>query len=375
MTAKNMVSQNTKDFIVQLESLIKEGYTPTAAILFIDPRLDGETVTRYLQEKNIDCLASTSAGEISNGVMNEKTITAMFFDLPRDVFKFFIHEKVEEKSYEVGLAAANFAKANFDNPSFVLCFGTTIQGEDLIGSMAEVCGSDITIFGGMASNITGEEAPYILHNGQKYDDSVAMFIFDEDKVEIDGFSMNGWEPIGTEHTITKAKFNEIFEIDNEPALDFFYKFFGFYKDPVAMDNVSTVNSQYPFQVIRDGELVMRAPLASNKTTKSLQMAGPVVEGEKFRFSIAPSFDVIENTIKAFQEYKTTIQPPDAIVLFSCKARHWSFGPMLEREVEALHKLWEIPFTGFFTFGEIGKSKTNKTHYFNETCCLVTIREK
>jgi len=67
--------------------------------------------------------------------------------------------------------------------------------------------------------------------------------------------------------------------------------------------------------------------------------------------------------------------PDAIILFSCKARHWAFGPMLEDEVEEIDKLWDVPFHGFFTFGEIGKNENGNTHFFNETCSLVTLREK
>lgn len=374
MIVKNLFCYSESELSEKLEQLKKENYNPTIAMIFADPKFDYVKISKILMDENIDCLGASSAGEIYNGETLENSITVMLMDLSKEKYRYVLKEVDENKSYQTGLEVADISKAAFNNPSFITCFCANVHGENIIEGINEVCGTDVTIFGGMASNVTKENEPFLFTEGKVYKNAIAFIIIDGDAVELNGFAIHGWEPIGGEHTITKASFNQIYEIDGEPALDFFERFFGFFKDPVAKDDVNTVNSQYPMQVFRNGEMIMRAPLNSNKEEKSLMMAGPIKEGEKFKFSIAPGFEVIDKAIEKFNEFKQTIDKPDAMVLFSCKARHWSFGPMIEKENEALQELWEIPFTGFFTFGEVGRNDNNPVNFYNETCCLLTLKE-
>jgi len=374
MKVENIVSYSETEFIDKVNALKEGGFSPTVAIVFADPKFDCIKISNFLSEQDIVCLGATSAGEIHNGETIENSISVMLIDIPKEKFRFALEVVAENESYQTGLKAADIGKDVFNNPSYITCFGSNVNGEDIIEGITEVCGNDVTIFGGMGSNILEAGVPFIFTNGKIYEDAIAFLIIDGDAIEVNGFAIHGWEPIGGEHTITKAKFNQIYEINGEPALDFFERFFGFFKDPLATDDVSTVNSQYPMQVLRNGEMIMRAPLMSNKEEKSLTMAGPIAEGEKFKFSIAPGFEVIDSAIEKFQEFKEEIDKPDAIILFSCKARHWSFGPMIEKENEALHELWDVPFTGFFTFGEIGKNGNKPANFYNETCCLITLKE-
>lgn len=376
MIVKNLIATSIADFKEQLDQLISSGYDPTLGIVFSDVEFDNFQVAKIIEDASIQYIGCSSSGEIANGEVHAKTISASFFDIDRSWFS-IVHQTVrEDESYSSGIELANQGLDKFDNPAFISLFTLNVNGEKFIAGVTDVIGEDPNLFGGMAADDVTFK-PFVFSRDKKDFDGMHTIVLDNDKIELNSFAISGWEPIGTEHTITKSKNNIIYEINDEPALDFFKKFFGFYSDPLAQneEDVSTVNSQYPLQIMREEGNVLRAPLNSDEGNNSLIMAGPINQGERFKFSIAPGFEVIDQTIDSFKKFKDQVDKPDALLLFSCKARHWAFGPMIEDEVKALNELWNIPYHGFFSFGEIGKNQDQSTSYFNETCCLVTLKEK
>jgi len=53
----------------------------------------------------------------------------------------------------------------------------------------------------------------------------------------------------------------------------------------------------------------------------------------------------------------------------------ALGPMVEDEISAVHKLWEVPMVGFFTYGEIGSVSQGRCDFHNNTLVPVLINEK
>lgn len=376
MHVKNIISNSIKGFKAELDKIQSTGFQATLAIVFSDSKIDNLEVASILDESDIKYVACSSAGEIVKGASYEQSISASVFAIDKSYFH-IVKQKVEvDESYTTGIELGKIASNKFAHPSFISLFAMGVHGEKIIAGLKDVLGEEPNMYGGMAADETGEN-PYVFTHDQKNNNGLHTIILDSDKIDINGCAISGWESLGTEHEITKSKDNIIYEINDEPALDFFKKFFGFYADPLSIEKgvVATVNAQYPLQINRNDEFVLRAPLNSDEANKTLTMAGPVHQGETFKFSVAPGFEVIDETIEEFKIFKNEIEKPDAIILFSCKARHWAFGPMIEDELEALNELWDVPFQGFFSFGEIGKNKNQHTHFFNETCCLITLKEK
>ena len=127
--------------------------------------------------------------------------------------------------------------------------------------------------------------------------------------------------------------------------------------------------------MRGSGKVLRAALKINEDDESIMMAGPIQTGDQFKFSVAPGFGIIEDTIQEFSEYQTEHSTTDAMILVSCKARHMSLGPMVEEEIKGIQNLWNKPLIGFFAYGEVGVNSTGECNFYNETCSLVLIREK
>jgi hypothetical protein len=109
--------------------------------------------------------------------------------------------------------------------------------------------------------------------------------------------------------------------------------------------------------------------------KSAVFAGSVPEGAKFRFGMAPGREVIDLAIEQISEFNRKAPESEAIVLFSCGGRHWAFGPMIEDEISAVRKLWDVPLVGFFTYGEIGPVLQGRCDFHNLTLVPVLIYKK
>ena len=121
---------------------------------------------------------------------------------------------------------------------------------------------------------------------------------------------------------------------------------------------------------------MRTVMFVNKEDHSLICAGNVPQGSKLRFSLPPDFDVIDKVVEDCNEIKANYQNQgDAMVMFSCISRQLSFGQMISEEIERVREVWDCPLIGFFSYGEIGKSKKGKHEFHNNTCCIVVLREK
>ncbi len=116
-------------------------------------------------------------------------------------------------------------------------------------------------------------------------------------------------------------------------------------------------------------------MVGNEDDGSMILAGGVKDGDRFRFSLSPGFEVVDQTVELFQQYGKKVNKTDGMILFSCIGRHMVFGPMMENEISGIYDQWQKPMTGFLTYGEIGNKKNGICEFHNVTCSLVLIRER
>ncbi|MFK7770819.1 MAG: FIST signal transduction protein [Saprospiraceae bacterium] len=354
----------------------ENNFNPTLAILFgsVDCNLDA--IPTIFNKYNIDLVGCSSSGEICQESFYEKGITGLLMDINRDFYQIRVEEKVQDRWYEVG---KNLGKSGTDfcaDPSYLTFFGMIASAEEIIKGINDSIGKQVNIFGGMAGDDFKMIQSYTFSNAGIYDNAVVSLIFNQDKVEMKGRALCGWETIGTTNTITEAEGNIIYKINDETAVDAFERYFGsFHDNQEEVETVQVGVAQYPLQIIRGNGTVLRAALKINEDDQSIMMAGPIQTGDQFKFSVAPGFGIIEDTIKGFKEYQEDNPTTDAMILVSCKARHMSLGPMVEEEIKGIQNLWNKPLIGFFAYGEVGVDAAGACHFYNETCSLVLIREK
>jgi hypothetical protein len=375
MKAKNIFGENFDEIKSRFSQATEDGFSPTLAIVFCSIVQNRKEISDFFNEKEIDVFGSTTAGEIIDSEVMEKSTVIMLLDIKKEHYKIF-HEASAD-TFKISNNLALFAKASFDNPSVVVVSsGLTIDAEQIIEGFYAV-DKDISLYGGLAGDDLTMKNSFVFSNVYESSTGLIALVFDNDKINVQGIATSGWDNIGIEKTITKSVGNVVYTIDDEPAVDVFVKYFQFTE---SVDNTAEIIAQnfaqYPLQLTKEnGNTVLRAPLMVNIESRALIFAGGIPEGSKVKFSVQPGFDLIEKTTNRVSILKSSIPEADALIMFSCKARHMALGPMTGDEAGMIRGLWDKPLIGFFTYGEIGTAKDNTCDFHNETCSMVILKEK
>jgi hypothetical protein len=375
MTAKNIYGENIDAIKSKFAKVTADGFTPSLAIVFCSITQNRPELVNFFNAGNVDVFGSTTAGEIIDSEVMEKSTVVMLLNINKAYYKIFTEASAD--TYKVSNDLALFAKASFANPAVVvISSGLTIDAEQIIKGFMDV-DKNIPLYGGLAGDDLTMKASYVFTNSQETSTGLIGLVLDGDKINVKGLATSGWDNIGIEKTITKSAGNIVYTIDDEPAVDVFVKYFQFTE---SVDNTAEIIAQnfaqYPLQLKKEnGNIVLRAPLMVDIESRALIFAGGIPQGSKVKFSVQPGFDLIEKTTERVSALKPSIPEADALIMFSCKARHMALGPMTGDEAGMIRGLWNKPLIGFFTYGEIGTAKDSVCDFHNETCSMVILQEK
>jgi hypothetical protein len=375
MLAKNIHGESINEIKSTFSKATADGFKPTMAIIFCSITQDRQELTAFFNEQKVDVFGCTTAGEIIDDEVLEQSTVIMLLNIKPTHYKIF--SEASNDTYTVSNNLAKFAKTNFKNPSIVvISSGLTIDAEQIIKGVQDF-DSTIPLYGGLAGDDLTMKASYVFSNNYESATGLIALVFDNDKINVKGLATSGWDNIGIEKTITKSAGNIVYTIDGEPASDVFVKFFQYAGSVYNQSEVIAMNfAQYPLQLKKEnGNTVLRAPLMVDADSHALIFAGGIPEGSKVKFSVPPGFDLIEKTSKEISGLKKSIPEADAVIMFSCKARHLALGPMTGDEAGMVRAIWNKPLIGFFTYGEIGTSRDSTCDFHNETCSMVILEEK
>lgn len=377
MNAMSLHCSNISQLEQAINSCCQNKFEPTLAIVFSSIQHNLEEIGAVFSKYKIDVIGCSTAGEIVDRKLYENSLSVLLMDTNKGHYKIkigeFLHQNVYQSAFDIG----QFAKESFAKPGLIVVSGgLVIDAEALVAGFRAALTPNIPIYGGLAADDLRMEATYAFTNFKVTDQGLAVLIFDTEKIKIQGLANSGWEPVGVENVITKAEGNVVYTINNEPAFQLFSRYFGFSKSDTNSDQLITLQTNYPFQFIREeGYSILRSPILVNEDLGTITLAASVKEGDKFRFSYSPGFEIIEQTIGAFDQLQKKAPEADALILFSCKGRHGAFGPMLEKEIKGIFGYWDKPMIGFLSYGEIGDIGNGICEFHNETCSLVLLKEK
>lgn len=374
MTARNLFVDDIEQLKTKYGLAVSDGFRPSVAIVFSSISQDRKAIADFFNEKTITVFGSTTAGEILDNEVFENNTVVMLLDIRAADYCVLYREGGD--TYQISQDIANQALDVFKNPAIIIISsGIAIDAEQIIKGVNSVDAS-IPLFGGLAGDDLTMKASYVFSNNFDSSNGLIALVIDADKVLIKGLATSGWDDIGIEKTITSSKGNIVYEIDNEPAADVFVKFFKFTGSVDTKAEIIVMNfAQYPLQLKKDnGNVVLRAPMMVDANSKALIFAGSIPVGSKVKFSVPPGFDLIEKTAERVEVLKTSIPDPDAVIMFSCKARHLALGPLVTDEAEKIKAIWNKPMIGFFTYGEIGTAQNSLCDFHNETCSMVVLEE-
>ncbi|HQV60556.1 MAG TPA: FIST N-terminal domain-containing protein [Chitinophagaceae bacterium] len=386
MKAKSIKGKSTEEIQSGLRESMADGFKPTIAIVFISVKQDREAISGLLEEKGIQIFGATTAGEFIDGEMEGGSIVMLLLDMNPAYFKLEFLETSQDTAFEDAIKLGNTGKETFTNPAFIIAnSGVTLDGEPFVEGIIQGFGKhpssedgEVTIFGGKAGDDMALESTFVFTNGKSSDCALIALLIDESKIDVNGIATCGWQAIGTSKTVTKSEGSIVYTIDDKPALDMLMNYLGVEIKPDGKREIVTFLSSwyYPLQVEREKtDPVIRTAMFANSEERSLICSGKVPQGSKIKFSMPPDFDSIDTVVQECRSIKDEAQQADALIMFSCVSRYLSFGVVMKEEIEQVQKIWDAPMAGFFSYGEYGKSKTGKYDYHNNTCCLVTLKEK
>lgn len=377
MNAKSIKGKTTGEIKAAVDACITDDFKPTLAVVFISIKQDRDAICALLDEKGIAIFGATTSGEFIDREIEEGSAVIMLLDLNPAYFKIEYRETKDSSAYEVAKQVGEKGKKIFANPAFIIASGWLhTDGVEIIKGIEDGIDGEPVVFGGMAGDDLTLVDPIVFTNVKSSTTGLVSIIIDQDKVAVSGVATCGWKPIGITKTITKSENNIVYTIDDKPALDIVMKYLGLSLDSQPITStVFNLGAYYPLQLEREGAPpVMRTAMLGNAEDHSLICAGPIPQGSKVRFSLPPDFDIIDTVVDECTEVKDQ-QDADAVIMFSCVSRYLSFGVMTSEEIERVKNVWNAPFIGFFSYGEYGRSKGGKHEFHNNTCCVVTLKEK
>jgi hypothetical protein len=182
--------------------------------------------------------------------------------------------------------------------------------------------------------------------------------------------VRGWDPASPVYEVTRAQGSVLHEIDGEPAVRWFERFFR-----VGDGTAPMPGAAHHFPLIVEGpdparQDVYRSLRAFDEPRGAVTLWGDVCTGDRIRIGIGNDVSLAEAA-----RHRDPGPPPEAAVVYSCVGRELVLGEHAGDEVEAIHEtLGGAPLAGFFTFGEIGPTPPGGLAFYNHTAVVALLRE-
>ena len=192
-----------------------------------------------------------------------------------------------------------------------------------------------------------------------------------------GFSMRievvrGWDPASPIYTVTRAQGNVLYEIDGEPATDWYRRFFTI---DGQLAPLPLASYGYPLILVGPGperQGLYRAMRSFDDPPGSVTFWGTTETGDQVRLGMGND----DSLVRTAHHLAKLTPPPEAALLVSCVGRQAVLGERAGEEVQVIHgALAGAALSGFFTFGEIGPSAGGDLAYYNQTAVLVLLTEE
>ncbi len=386
MKAKTITGNSPAEIQAALDEITREArlpcrqrFRPRLAIITLTNTENADALRLIFDKNGIAIFGITTSQKFTEKGMESDDIVAMLLDMKPEYFRIVLNDYGESSAYEAGHQAGITGKNVFRNPGFIISpIDFRMSGDELIRGMTDAAGKDASIVGGVAGN-PQDFSGILFTNTATSNAGLLALIIDLDQIEINGFAVSGWKPVGTTKRITKSRGAWVYTIDDKPAMGVIQRFLG--DEVVSPDKqfngLLPSDLGYPLQFQRaSGNAIMKPVLFWNTEDQSIMVGSEVKEGELFRFSLPPDFDAIEVVVESTKTVKEKHMPDtDALLIFSCVGRLGTFGPMITTEIEGLAATWDKPMLGFFSLGEFGKLDDGHSEFHGTTVSWVALKEK
>jgi diguanylate cyclase (GGDEF)-like protein len=306
---------------------------------------DFEFITQITHFFSIHFPLSTLIGATTDGEIKDGSVS-----IHKSVISFSIFESVLLKSYisdsfdSYHQAGRDLASALIqDDTKAIIAFidGLRGNGEAFLEGIHTI-NPNITIAGGLAGDNATFTKTYVFTKESILSEGVVGVSLSSSSLNVySDYSFN-WLPIGKTLTITHAKDNRVYTIDDKSAVETY----NYYLGKEVGGQLPFVGIEFPLIIQREGNFIARAPIAK-ESDGSLIFAGNLHNGDKVRFGYGDADVILAETQKHINNF--TDIPVESIFIYSCMARRRFIPIEIEQETLIYNQI--APTSGFFTYGE------------------------
>ncbi len=284
----------------------------------------------YPQSKTIGC---SSAGEIYQQDICDETLSIALVH--------FDHTELDQAIQQVednadSLQAGRQLARKLDKPGlraiFVLSDGLHVNGSALVEGLRTSLPKDVTITGGLAGDGDRFDHTWVYSGHKLLENHVAAVGFYGDAFTISHGSRGGWDVLGPNREVTRARDNVLFELDGQPALQLYKQYLG-----ELAEGLPSTGLLFPLAIQNDEEIdgkTVRTILAVDEDEQSITFAGDIPEGAYVQLMHANFDRLIDGASKAAEDALGDISEdsPHLNIAISCVGRRLVLGSAQKRKL-------------------------------------------
>ncbi|MBN2192990.1 MAG: FIST C-terminal domain-containing protein [Polyangiaceae bacterium] len=316
----------------------------------------------------VPLLGGSSFGELTEHGLRDDSVALMALELPGVEIALGTGKRSDQEPSSAGKVAARCATdLRRDGPGRLGLFLAEMRANEqpLLG-IQSVLGDGFPLFGGCCSgnrHLPISDPAFSLGfqyaAGQVYQHAVPLGILAGEFSTSFGVA-HGWQPLGVEVELGRTEGSIVYEIDGEPAIDFYARYLG--------DGQPTA---FPLGFVTDGHLVLRAARGA-AADGGIALTAPVPAGCRVRLTRGNRADILNSSEAATRLALDRLGRDRlrAALVVSCISRRTMLGTRVEQELASVRRVLgnEVPILGLYAAGEYAPP-AQRCLYHNCTFCL------
>jgi hypothetical protein len=371
----NQVSLHENNWLQTLGSIT---VNPHLLLLFVSPNFKNKKgVISHLNKKYPEAIVfgCSSAGEISDVNVNDKTITLTAIEFDKTCLKLV---SFKLNSMSDSFEAGEKIGAMLDNKGLkhimLLSDGLKVNGADLaMGIRSKL--PNISVTGGLAGDGEDFEKTFVIRNNEILEGTVLGLGFYGSSLNVSYSAKGGWDGFGIDRLVTKSKKNVLYELDGKPALEI-------YKNILGEDAMHLPSSGLLFPVSmkkdKDDIAVVRGISGISEKDQSLIFGANIPEGVHLRLMKGNIDRLIAGAEEsAISACKGVTEVSELVLIISCVGRRLVLKQLVEEEIETVRQVVgdKPKITGFYSYGEIAPlENVSLCELHHQTMTLTTLSE-
>lgn len=338
-----------------------------------------DEINSWYPKSNI--IRASTAGEIYKTEVSDDSLSlaAVKFEKTEIKFSEAIIDKPEDSEMVGKKLASGLPKEGLVHV-VVLSDGLFVNGTSLVKGLLSELPKSVSVTGGLVGDGARFKETLVGLNKIPEQKNLVCVGFYGDKIKIGYGSLGGWDSFGVPRTITKAKGNILYELDNKPALSLYKEYLGNLASELPASGLLFPLS-LKIKTEHGNEVeVTRTILGVDEKDQSMTFAGDMPEGVVARFMKANFDRLVDGASGAAGMSTESLGEGKAefALLVSCIGRKLVLKDRIEDEIDAVsEKLGpQTAITGFYSYGEICPTAPTERQcqLHNQTMTITTFRE-